>query len=119
MLCFEEGAVAAIVAVLILVFFGAGFVIFLTRYFLRSPYNIRQTVVAWINLCLTRILWRVEDVGQLPERNGDGGVLFSRCTGHGVLPATVETGMVGYCLAVALGTVGCLRRSKRGWWCTA
>ena len=35
-----------------------------------------QTIVAWINLCLTRILWRVEVNGQLPEKTDRGGVII-------------------------------------------
>ena len=70
--------------VIILIVFALSFVAFLVHYFYRSPYSVVQTIVAWINLCLTRILWRVEVRGQLPEKGSKGGV---RCiavghTGH-------------------------------------
>ncbi len=61
--------------VIILIVFALSFVLFLVRYFYRSPYSVVQTIVAWINLCLTRILWRVEVRGQLPEKGSKGGVI--------------------------------------------
>ncbi|MDG2207891.1 MAG: lysophospholipid acyltransferase family protein [Pirellulales bacterium] len=50
-------------------------VVFLVVCFIRSPYNVPQTIVAWINLCLTRILWRVEVEGHIPESDGVSGIL--------------------------------------------
>ena len=72
---YEEGTGTPIVAALILLILAAGMVVFLSICFIRSPYNVPQTIVAWINLCLTRILWRVEVEGHIPESNGVGGVL--------------------------------------------
>ena len=74
MLQIMEGSVV-ILPTIILIAFATCFLIFLIRYFRRSPYGVIQTIVAWINLCLTRILWRVEVQGQLPEKNNRGGVI--------------------------------------------
>lgn len=71
---FLEGHVT-ILPVIILIAFALALVLFLVRYFRRSPYRVVQTIVAWVNLCLTRILWRVEVKGQLPERGDRGGII--------------------------------------------
>ena len=69
-----EGSLV-ILPVFILAAFAFCFLFFLIRCFQRSPYNVRQTIIAWVNLCLTRILWRVEVHGQLPEKGERGGVI--------------------------------------------
>ena len=43
--------------------------------FHRSPYSVVQTLVSWVNVCFTRILWRVEVKGQIPARATVGGIL--------------------------------------------
>ena len=69
-----EGSLV-ILPVIILTAFALCLLLFLIRCFQRSPYNVRQTMIAWFNLCLTRILWRVEVHGQMPEMSGRGGVI--------------------------------------------
>jgi 1-acyl-sn-glycerol-3-phosphate acyltransferase len=65
----------AIFPLIILIAFALSLVLFLVHYFYRSPYSVPQTIIAWINLCLTRILWRVEIEGRLPEKSDRGGVI--------------------------------------------
>jgi len=42
----------------------------------RSPYRPIQSVIAFLNLLLTRVLWRVEVRGRLPARGEVGGIII-------------------------------------------
>ncbi len=42
----------------------------------RSPYGPVQSLIAFVNLLLTRVLWRVEVIGRLPARGEVGGVII-------------------------------------------
>ncbi|MEC8337457.1 MAG: lysophospholipid acyltransferase family protein [Planctomycetota bacterium] len=85
-----EGSLV-ILPVIILAAFAFCLLFILIRGFQCSPYNTRQTMIAWINVCLTRILWRVEVNGQLPEKSERGGVIVCNHRGS-VDPCFIQLG---------------------------
>jgi 1-acyl-sn-glycerol-3-phosphate acyltransferase len=71
-----KGSGTGILAFVVLVCFAGGLLFWIVRSIRSGPYNVMQTIIVFINILLTRVLWRVQVQGQIPEVGKKGGILI-------------------------------------------
>ena len=65
-----------VAAILFFVCIAISLVAWIGVSFYRSPYNVRQSIIYFVNVLLTRLLWRTEVPRKLPVGENQGVVLF-------------------------------------------
>jgi len=89
-----KGSGNSILAILVLCCVACGLLLWIAVAIRRSPYSPVQAMVAFVNVLLTRVLWRVKIRGQLPSRDDQGGVIICNHRGS-VDPFFVQLGAAG------------------------